>query len=529
MFDEVAFDSISERVAQREPIEGTLTQILSLIMGDPSHALSRIWLIKKGDICSRCLMRPDCKDLTKCLHLTASRGRDSTGLSNWSELEGRYRRFPIGFRKIGFVAETGEAVLINNLDKSDHSWILDREWIIRESIKGVAALPLRFQEDILGVIAVFARETISDANFKWLGIFADQASIAIANARALVEVDRQRERLRDENEYLKQEIEESAPHKFLIGSSLIWKKVLAQIEMVANSDATVLLTGESGTGKELVARAIHESSSRRHRPMVRVNCAAISRDLFESEFFGHVKGAFTGAISERKGRFQLADAGTIFLDEIAELPLSMQGKLLRVLQEGEFERLGEDRTRKVDVRVIAATNRDLSEEVVEGRFREDLFYRLSVFPIRLPALRERTDDVQDLTLHFVKRFAEKMQCKKLKVTKEDIQRLQNYPFPGNVRELENVVERAMILSQCDQLRVSLPNVLSPAAASGEDIPEDRVLTVDELKRIERENIVRALQRTNYKVYGEGGAARLLGSKPTTLFSRIKALGIPMRP
>ena len=529
MFEEVEFDSISERVEQREPMEGTLSQILSLIMGDPSHALSRIWLTKKGDICSRCPMRSDCPDQTKCLHLTASRGRDSSGSSSWSELEGRYRRFPIGFRKIGVVAETGEPVLINNLDKSDHSWILDREWIVRESIKGVAALPLRFQDDILGVIAVFAREAISDANFKWLGIFADQASIAIANARAFVEVDRQRERLREENEYLKEEIEESAPHKFLIGSSLPWKKVLNQIQLVASAEATVLVTGESGTGKELVARAIHESSSRRQRPMVRVNCAAISKDLFESEFFGHAKGAFTGAIGERPGRFQLADGGTIFLDEIAELPLGMQGKLLRVLQEGEFERVGEDRTRKVDVRVIAATNRDLPDEVAGGRFREDLFYRLSVFPIRLPALRERLDDIEPLTLHFVKRFAKKMRCGKLRVTKEDIRKLQSYPFPGNVRELENVVERAMILSQCEQLGISLPKVLSPAVASREDVLEDRVLTVDELKKIEGENIVRALQRSKYKVYGEGGAAQLLGSKPTTLMSRIKALRIPMRP
>ena len=383
----------------------------------------------------------------------------------------------------------------------------------------------------MGVIAIFCRKNISQESFEWLRVYAEQASIAIANARAFEEIEKLRQKLADENDYLKEEIEETKQHKFLIGKSPVWAKILQQIELVGTSDATVLLTGESGTGKEMVARALHEASPRRNQPLVKVNCAAITSELFESEFFGHIKGAFTGAFKDRLGRFQLADGGTIFLDEIGELPLQMQGKLLRVLQEKQFERVGEDRTRTVDVRVIAATNRDLWAEVESGNFRQDLFYRLSVFPIHLPPLRERIEDIEPLTKHFLDKFASKMQCEVFKLTSDDLKTLENYSYPGNVRELENIIERAIILAKCERLDISMPQVLNQMIPKGnhEVALGSEILTYEDLKNLERENIIQALLKTSFKIYGNDGAAEILGSKPTTLASRIKALKIPMRP
>ncbi len=381
------------------------------------------------------------------------------------------------------------------------------------------------------MIVVFSRKNISNESFDWLRVFAEQASIAIANARAFEEIEKLRQKLEDENDYLKEEIEETKQHKFLIGKSPVWAKILQQIELVGTSDTTVLLTGESGTGKEMVARALHEASLRKENPLIKVNCAAISNELFESEFFGHIKGAFTGAFKDRTGRFQLADGGTIFLDEIGELPLQMQGKLLRVLQEKQFERVGEDKTRTVDVRVIAATNRDLAKEVENGNFRQDLFYRLSVFPIHLPPLRERLEDIEPLTQHFLRQFSAKMHCEPLKLTAENIKTLKSYWYPGNVRELQNIVERAIILSQCSLLNFTVPQVIEQVLINETpaETVEKSILTYTDLKNLERENIVQALQTSSYKIYGNGGAAEILGSKPTTLVSRIKALEIPMRP
>ncbi len=330
----------------------------------------------------------------------------------------------------------------------------------------------------------------------------------------------------------------------LIGESAAWRKVTQQIELVASANATVLITGESGTGKEVVAKAIHSKSSRSDRPVVKVNCAAIAPELFESEFFGHARGAFTGAHKERTGRFGLADGGTIFLDEVGEIPPSLQGKLLRVLQEGQYERVGEDRTRTVDVRVIAATNRDLGKEVEAGRFRQDLYYRLSVFPIHIPPLRERLEDVALLAEHFLRKLNWRDERKELvRLSEENIRTLQNYHYPGNVRELENIIERAGILSHCflykldpqqildamllSEQRKQLSLTSKEPSASGTRSP--RIMTYAEMKNWERESVIAALQATNYKIYGAGGAADLLGVKPTTLASRIKALRIPVRP
>lgn len=330
----------------------------------------------------------------------------------------------------------------------------------------------------------------------------------------------------------------------LIGKSPAWQKVLQQIELVASSNATVFITGESGTGKELVAKAIHAKSPRCHRPLVAVNCAAIAPELFESEFFGHAKGAFTGAHKDRVGRFGIADGGTIFLDEVGEIPLALQGKLLRILQEGQYERVGEERLRNVDVRVIAATNRDPAKEVEAGRFRQDLFYRLSVFPIRLAPLRERLEDVPLLAEHFLQKMNWRDRCKvSLQLSDDNVQALQNYHYPGNVRELENIMERAGILANCYLYRLSVEQILDAMLLSEQrrqmnsvtgqpselSAQPPKILTYAELKEAERKNVIAALQATNYRIYGAGGAAELLGVKPTTLASRIKALQIPLRP
>ena len=295
---------------------------------------------------------------------------------------------------------------------------------------------------------------------------------------------------------------------------------------MAPTDASVLISGESGTGKELIARAIHENSSRSGRPLIRVNCASIPRELFESEFFGHVKGAFTGAVSDRAGRFELADGGTLFLDEVGEIPLELQSKLLRVLQEQQFERIGDNRTRRVDVRVIAATNRHLKQEVSDKRFREDLYFRLNVFPIESVPLRHRIDDVPLLASHFIQRACEKFNKPTVKLSKVDMQRLQAYAWPGNIRELIHVIERAVILAQGERLRLDLPETLNAVTPAGNDSDARiSILSDHERQQRDRNNIINALRATGGKVFGPDGAARLLEVKPTTLASRIKRLNI----
>jgi transcriptional regulator with GAF, ATPase, and Fis domain len=315
----------------------------------------------------------------------------------------------------------------------------------------------------------------------------------------------------------------------IIGASPSMRHIAGMLDRYAKTDEPVLITGESGTGKELIARAIHERGVRRERPLIKLNCSAVPEGLFESEFFGHVKGAFTGALKDKPGRFELADGGTLFLDEIGEVPLAMQAKLLRVLQEQELERVGDTRTRKLNVRVIAASNRDLKKEVDAGRFRQDLFYRLSVFPIEVPPLRERPEDMVPLVAHFVRHSARRMNRPEPQISKTALDQLAAYHWPGNVRELQNTIERAIILWQEGPLTFELP-----ASQTRENDRQTAstvklgLVTRDELKRQEREAIIAALKQTNGKVSGPGGAAELLGRKPTTLASRISSLGINRR-
>ena len=363
------------------------------------------------------------------------------------------------------------------------------------------------------------------------------AALALANeALAKENAERRRaeeqllalqQQLESHNAYLKEEVDDALSFGRIVGRSRALRRVLQQVEDVATSGATVLISGESGTGKELLAREIHERSRRSDRPFVRVNCSAIPREMFESEFFGHVRGAFTGAMRDRAGRFQVASGGTIFLDEIGDLPLDLQPKLLRVLQEGEYERVGEDVTRNVDVRVIAATNRDLAEEVRARRFREDLFYRLNVFPLTLPPLRARGDDIALLATHAIAEVSKRLRTPPPQLTQADVTRLRQYDWPGNIRELQNVIERAVILARGGRLRLDVALADLPAFTPESADATDVIMTERERRARERANLVKALERTGGRIYGVGGAAELLGLNPTTLASRLRAFKIAL--
>lgn len=354
-----------------------------------------------------------------------------------------------------------------------------------------------------------------------------KVELALVKAHAVVE--RMKEQLQEENIYLQEEIKVENDFAGLIGQSHAIQQVLQQVELVAPTDASVLITGESGTGKELVARAIHERSNRQERPLIRVNCAAIPHELFESEFFGHVKGAFTGAIKDRKGRFELADGGTIFLDEVGEIPVELQSKLLRVLQEGQIERIGEEKTRNINVRIIAATNRNLKADAEEKLFREDLYFRLNVFPVEVVPLRSRLDDIPLLTAHFISLICIRHNREEPRLTQANVKQLQMYHWPGNIRELQNVIERAIIISRNSRLEFDLPKadgeVDTPQISNTNDMPQESPYT--ELERLERDriNIISALKITDGKISGKDGAAELLGIKPTTLASRMNSLDI----
>ncbi len=344
---------------------------------------------------------------------------------------------------------------------------------------------------------------------------------------AMEELRELKQRLEQQNAYLQEEILIEHHYREIVGQSEPILTIVKQIDVVGPTDASVLIHGESGTGKELIARAIHQSSRRSDNPLIRVNCAAIPAELFESEFFGHVRGAFTGAMRDRVGRFELADGGTLFLDEIGEIPLELQSKLLRVLQEGQFERVGEERTRKVDVRIITATNRDLLAEVKAKRFREDLYFRLNVFPILSPALRERPEDIPLLASHFVKQICSRLGRPPARLRKTDVERMQSYNWPGNIRELQNIIERALITSKGQDLLLDMP--VGQAATIGPSeagTPQTSgILTEAQLRTLEKDNLNAALAACDGKIFGKDGAAALLGVKPTTLASRLKRFGI----
>lgn len=509
-----------------------LTEVLPIAVQRMSEssavALVRIWLKLPplSNDCVECRFSKECKNREQCLHLVASSGHSiAQPNQRWENNEGSFRRFPIGIRKVGHIAATGHSLEVADV-VHDQTWVAHPEWIVAEGITSFVGHPLVHRGNVLGVLGVFTRQRPGDSCFEWLRMIADHLATAIANARALEEIKTLKGRLELENEYLREEVQQTASFGELIGQSPALQAVTRQIELVAPTNSSVLILGESGTGKEVVAREIHNRSRRADRPLIKVNCAAIPRELYESEFFGHAKGAFTGALRDRAGRFELAHGGTLFLDEIGEIPLDLQAKLLRVLQEGEIERIGEERTRKVDVRIIAATNRNLRAEAESGRFRQDLYYRLSVFPMELPPLRKRPMDIPLLADRFLQRFARQLGRSRLRLTKANIQELQGYAWPGNVRELQHVLERASIVAIDGRLHFDFPIPNAKQHSSHLDTaPSPRILREDELRELEANNIRAAIAQCQGKIYGDNGAAMLLGIKPTTLNSRIKSLGI----
>jgi len=516
-------------LAHERKLDGLLDSIVTRFTDLPDLALARIWIVRPGDCCAICPMRDDCARNIDCLHLVASGGRKPREPDvDWGRLDGDFRRFPIGFRKVGEVAEKADAIWVEDIRKSSR-WIARPEWAESEGILGFGAQPLLHRGEVLGVLGVFTRKVFCPVSLAALRVIADHAAAALANARAFEEIEALRERLETENEFLRSDIDEVQSFGEILGASRAIRKIGEQIEQVAPTDATVLVLGESGTGKELVAREIHRRSARADQSMIRVNCASIPRELFESEFFGHEKGAFTGAIKDRLGRFCAADGGTLFLDEIGEIPLELQSKLLRVLQEGEFERVGGDTTHRVDVRIIGATNADLAARVEAGRFREDLYYRLNVFPIEVPALRDRLEDVPILADYFVDRIGRKFN-RSVRLRDVDRVGLAAHSWPGNIRELQNTIERAVITSRDGQLRFDALASFDSGRPEQNGIDRQeakasRVLSDSQMRERERENFELALEQAGGRISGKGGVAELLGLKPSTVTSRLQRLGL----
>ena len=516
--------SLAVAVTSEQRIESVLRKIVEGLASQPGVALSRIWLLPSVHVPSSWRQPPDSPEDAGCLYLVASAGTplNSPG-EDWSYLHGQFAHFRLNIGKVGQVAANRQPILIKDFGP-EADWIVRPEWAQREGIRSFAGYPLIFLDNLLGVIGVFSRRPFEEHEFTWLGLFANHAASAVANARAFEEVERLQRQLKCENEYLQERVKQGFEFGEILGKSQALAEVLRQVRIVAPTDSAVLIGGESGTGKELVARAIHILSPRHDHALIAVNCASIPRELFESEFFGHVKGAFTGALRDRIGRFQLADKGTLFLDEVGEIPVELQGKLLRVLQEGIFERVGEDCARRVDVRIIAATNRNLEDEVEAGRFRRDLYFRLCVFPIEVPPLRDRLEDIRVLAEHFAQMASIRLNTRPTHISDADVELLCSYTWPGNIRELQNVIERAVIVSQGGHLRVDWAlgrrRMKSLHAAD-----EGSVLSKEELKRRERENLIKAIERCKGKIYGPDGAAAMLGLKPTTLTSRIKKMNL----
>jgi transcriptional regulator with GAF, ATPase, and Fis domain len=517
-------------IAQERSAGPLLKKIVERAVEYTQFVFSQVWLIKKGDLCATCKYLPDCPDQSRCLHLVAGRGRSLPELGKGPQpFEDLNARLPLNFGPLGEAVATAQLKVLKSPDKQP-VFAAGFEWMRDEHILECGIRPIEFKGDVLGAMVGFAREHLPESFTPWGRIFADHVGAAIANARAFEEIQHLKAQLELQNSYLQEAVVEAKAFGNLVGQSAALKHIVSQIDLVAPTEASVLILGETGTGKELVAHEIHQRSARKDGPLVRVNCASIPRELFESEFFGHVRGSFTGAVKDRAGRFETAEGGTIFLDEVGEIPLDIQNKLLRVLQEKRYERVGDDRTRRANVRVVAATNRNLKKEAAGGRFREDLFYRLNVFPIQVPPLRERTDDIPLLAKHFVELSAKDLKCAKPRLTRAAVARLQSYDWPGNIRELRNVIERAIILARGGVLDFDLPvtgqsaPVARPSASTGSGA-QPKFLTEAELQRRERDNLVQVLEVANWKISGPDGAAELLGVKPTTLLSRIEKWGL----
>jgi len=501
-------ERITLQMASSLDLQVVLATITQGLVEELDAAFARIWLLGPGDLCGDCHKAADCTNRARCLHLEASAGL-------YTNLKGEYRRIPLGALKIGKIAQGYGSIYTNDVLSDDR--LPNKQWMTDNALHSFAGHPLKFREELLGVVAMFGRRPLSEGEFERLAVFANEAAIAIKNAQLFTEVEQLKNRLQAENLYLRDEIKLQHNFEEIIGESQSIKAVLRRIEQVAPTDSTVLIRGDTGTGKELIARAIHNLSPRKDRPLVRVNCGAIPAFLVESELFGHEKGSFTGALQRRIGRFELADGGTIFLDEVGELSLDAQVKLLRVLQEREFERVGSGHSTKVDVRVIAATNRDLHAAVKAGSFRTDLLYRLNVFPIEVPPLSARASDIPLLVDHLVTKLSKKLGKRFDGVSQATMARLTRYAWPGNIRELENVIERATILAkgpllQIDDVPLHANSTTQPPSA-------------DALEEVERAHILRILRDVGWVIEGKQGAAARLGLHPNTLRSRMQKRGI----
>jgi formate hydrogenlyase transcriptional activator len=434
----------------------------------------------------------------------------------------RFPPLPDDDSPLGMVLQNQEPLIVSDEHDLLARWPQHVERVTALGGRSACYLPLTTARRRLGVLALGSKQAgaYDTADVAFLQQVANQVALAVENALAFAEIEALKDKLHQEKVYLEEEVR--AAHNFgdIVGESAALGRILRQVEAVAPTDSTVLIGGETGTGKELLARALHDLSPRRERTFVKLNCAAIPTGLLESELFGHEKGAFTGAISQKVGRFELAHRGTLFLDEVGDIPLELQPKLLRVLQEQEFERLGSTRTVRVDVRLVAATNRDLAQLVGDGRFRSDLYYRLNVFPVVLPPLRERPDDIPRLVRHFTQRFARRMSRRIETIPAAVMDALVHYPWPGNIREMQNVIERAVILSQGSSLQIP-PGDLPPPAAQA-PVPTRAALT---LADAEREHILAVLRETGWVLGGPKGAAARLGMKRSTLQWTMKRLGI----
>ncbi len=429
---------------------------------------------------------------------------------------------PVHESPAGLVWQTQQPLIIPNLEEESR-WPRLREQVFRpHGMTSLCYVPLTTARHRLGALAFASKELAAydAADVDFLQLVANQVAIAVENALAFDCIEKLKEKLTREKVYLEEEIRTEHNFDEIVGESAALRRVLKEVETVAPTDSTVLIRGETGTGKELIARALHSLSPRRDRTFVKLNCAAIPTGLLESELFGHEKGAFTGAITQKVGRFELAHQGTLFLDEVGDIPAELQPKLLRVLQEQEFERLGSTRTIRVDVRLVAATNRDLTQMTANGHFRNDLYYRLNVFPVVLPPLRERRDDIPRLVRHFAQKVARRMGRQIETIPAEAMDALVQYPWPGNIRELENVIERAVILSPGPGLHINLGDL--KAAAAQAEVPPGAAVT---LADAERDHILGVLRDTGWVLGGPNGAAARLAMKRTTLQSKMKKLGI----
>ena len=517
-------------VAQARSLEDLFKRFVEDAAGNPRHACVQVWLIDQGDLCTTCPQRPACPDQSRCLHLVAAKGKSIPDSGKRQRpFEDLDSRVPLGVGPIGetVIAGQGKGFLVSDEQPASLPGL---EWLREEGIRGYRIVPIRFKGEPLGAAVAFTRGDLHEEIGTWGRIFADHLGAAIVNARAFQEIQQLKAQLELQYSYLQEAVIEAKAFGDLVGQSAALRHIVSQIDLVAPTEASVLILGETGTGKELVAHEIHRRSKRKDGPLVRVNCASIPRELFESEFFGHMRGSFTGAVKDRAGRFETAEGGTIFLDEVGEIPLDIQNKLLRVLQEKRYERVGDDRTRRADVRIIAATNRDLKQAIAAGKFREDLYYRLNVFPIQVTPLRERLDDVPALARHFAELSTRDLKCAKPRLTRAAVAKLKSYDWPGNVRELRNVIERAVILARGGgaldfELPIANQPLPAPAAARASDAPEPEFLTEAELQRRERDNLLLVLQKANWKIKGPDGAAELLGVKPTTLLSRMNRWGL----